>query len=358
MLFKAFRDDVFAQSENDPCLFLKPKMVAFTYVDDCGIAAPTMNEIDGFVNRLRNRRFELTNEGDFSAYLGIKFHGDPKTQTITMTQPGLIKKVLATTGLEECNPNRAPSSQAGFGADPNGPPIREPRSYSSVVGMLLYLATNTRPDIAFAVSQEARFNSAPKQSHAAAVKMIVRYVKDTTTKGTIFKPTCTYKVDCYVDADFVGLHGRDPQEMPTSARYRTGYIMFFGGCLLLWKSKLQTKTALSTFHAEYVALAAAMRQLIVVQRVLQDLVACLPPKPKQPKIHATVHKDNASAYALANNQRLSDRSKSLNTKYHFFWEWINDGMASVVKCSTDKQQADYMTKGLVPEKSESNHQGW
>ena len=208
----------------------------------------------------------------------------------------------------------------------------------------------------------SRFNSAPKRSHAAAVKRIVRYLKGTTAKGTIFKPTGTYKVDYYVDADFARLHGHDPQEMPTSARSRTGYIMFFGGCLLLWKSKLQTETAaLSTFHGEYMALAAAMRQLIVVQRVLQDLVACLSLKPKQPKIHATVHKDNASAYALANNQRLSDWSKSLNTKYHFFWEWINGGMASMVKCSTDEQQADYMTKGLVPEKFEANRktsQGW
>ena len=278
-----------------------------------------------------------------------------------MTQPGLIKKILVTTGLEECNPNRAPSYQEGLGADPNGPPSKEPWSYSSVVGMLLYLATNTRPDIAFAVSQVSRFNSAPKESHAAAVKMIVRYLKGTTTKGTIFKPTGTYKVDCYVDADFAGLHGRDPQEMPTSAHSRTGYIMFFGGCPLLWKSKLQTETALSTFHTEYVALAAAMRQLIVVQWVLQDVVACLSLRPKQPKIHATVHKDNTSAHALANNQRLSDRSKSLNTKYHFFWEWINDGMASVVKCTTDEQKANYMTKRHVPENFESNQkksQGW
>ena len=105
-----------------------------------------------------------------------------------------------------------------------------------------------------------------------------------------------------MDADFAGLHGCEPQEMPTSAHSRTGYIMFFGGCPLLWKSKLQTETALSTFHAEYVALAAAMSQLIVVQQVLQDLVACLSLKPKQPKIHATVHEDNASAHALANNQ--------------------------------------------------------
>ena len=164
-----------------------------------------------------------------------------------------------------------------------------------------------------------------------------------------------------MDADFAGLHGRDPQEMPTSARSHTSYIMFFGGCQHLWKSKLQTETALSTFHAEYMALVTAMRQLIVVQWALQDIVACLLLKPKQPKIHATVHEDNASVHALANNQRLSDGSISLNTKYYFFWEWINDGMASMVKCSTDEQQADYMTKGLIPEKFEANRkktQGW
>ena len=137
MLFKAFRDDGFAQSENDPCLFLKPNLVAFVYMDDCGIATPTMKEIDSFVDRLQKREFELTEKGDFSAYLGINFHRDPKMQTVTMTQLGLIKKILATTGLEECNPNQGPSAQAGLGADPDGPPSKEPCSYSSVVGMLL-----------------------------------------------------------------------------------------------------------------------------------------------------------------------------------------------------------------------------
>ena len=36
-------------------------------------------------------------------------------------------------------------------------PMTEPWSYPSIIGMLLYLSTNTCPDIAFAVSQAARF---------------------------------------------------------------------------------------------------------------------------------------------------------------------------------------------------------
>ena len=53
--------------------------------------------------------------------------------------------------------------------DPEGPPIKEAWKYSSVVGMLLYLSTNTRPDIAFAVSQVAWFNSKPMQSHTSGI---------------------------------------------------------------------------------------------------------------------------------------------------------------------------------------------
>jgi hypothetical protein len=52
----------------------------------------------------------------------------------------------------------------------------------SIVRMMLYLSTNTRPDIAFAVNQFAHFSHNPKKSHATAVKMIVRYLL-----GSIFQ---------------------------------------------------------------------------------------------------------------------------------------------------------------------------
>ena len=144
-----------------------------------------------------------------------------------MTQPRLIKKVIEATGIKLCSANKTPSSQATLGLDPEGPPIKEAWKYSSVVGMLIYLSTNTRPDIAFAFSQVAWFNSNPKQSHESAVKMIIRYLSVTSDKGMIFTPTTDFKVNCYVDADFTGLHGREPQDLSASAHSHTEYIMFF-----------------------------------------------------------------------------------------------------------------------------------
>jgi hypothetical protein len=85
----------------------------------------------------------LTKEGSFSEFLGIKFDEDTKKGTITLTQRGIIKKVITATGLEECKPNWTPALTLALGMDPDGPPMQETWSYPSIVGMLLYLATNT-----------------------------------------------------------------------------------------------------------------------------------------------------------------------------------------------------------------------
>jgi hypothetical protein len=113
-----------------------------------------------------------------------------------MTQTGLIKKIITTTKMENCNPNWVPATKEALGIDPEGEPMEEDWSYPSVVGMLLYLSTNTRPDIPFAASQVARFNHNPKKSHATAIKMIVQYLVHTSDKGTIAKPTGSLLIDC------------------------------------------------------------------------------------------------------------------------------------------------------------------
>ena len=264
-LRNALLKDGFKQCDYDPCLWLKPNMIIFLYEDDCRVAAPNQKDIDNFVEWLNKAGFKLTQDGDFGEYLGIKFNVNSQDNTITMTQPGLIQKVIEATGMSDCNPNRTPVAQVCLGSDVDGPPMKEKWSYPLLVGMLLYLSTNTRPDITYVVSEVVRFCSNPKQSHASAIKMIVRYLAGTADKGTIFTPNDNFKIDCYVDADFAGLHGQESENNPLRARSRTGYILFFCGCPLLWKSQLQSEMALSTFHAEYVVLSMAMRQLIVVQ---------------------------------------------------------------------------------------------
>ena len=113
-----------------------------------------------------------------------------------MVQSGLITKIMHATDMEKCNPNKVPALKASLGSDPDGEPMEEDWNYRSVVGMLLYLSTNTRPDIAYAVSQVARFGHNPKKSHATAVKMIVRYLAG-TEQGSYLHETQIFHFDLF-----------------------------------------------------------------------------------------------------------------------------------------------------------------
>lgn len=350
------------QSKFDSCLFYGPGILFGCFVDDGAIVAKSPSVVAEFIAKLKAMGFELTQEDSLCEYLGIKLVRDNKKRTFTLTQQGLIDKVIAATGLQSCNPNHLPAAQVALGSDPDGQPIQEKWSYSSIVGMLLYLSTNTRPDIAYAVSQVARFNSAPKQSHAIAVKTIVRYLKGTRDQGTVIRPTGRLTLDLFVDADFCGLHKREPDHLPDSVRSRTGYVILLAGCPLIWKSQLQTEISLSTLEAEYSALSYALKTLLPLKRILAEAVEMLqlPPSTKT-SIRARVMEDNQGCYYLATNQRLTNRTKYFLVKYHWFWSHFNRGEFEVFKVDTEDQNADYMTKGLPRESFERNRravQGW
>jgi hypothetical protein len=142
----------------------------------------------------RNLKFEVLHlhvKAVSLTFLVLSLRADTKTGTLTLTQKGLINKILEAAQMTDCKPNWTPAPLSALGIDPDGTPMSETWSYRSIIGMLLYLSTNTRPDITFAVSQVARFSHAPKHSHATAVKMILRYLKRTMDFGMTVHPTGT-----------------------------------------------------------------------------------------------------------------------------------------------------------------------
>ena len=112
-------------------------------------------------------------------------------------------------------------------------------SYASVIGMMFYLASNTRPDISFAVHQCYYFTHNANESHETAVKRIRRYLQGTKDNGLVLNPYKKLVVDCYADADFAGLWGHEDPQDPICARIRTGFVVTFDNSYLLWVSKLQ-----------------------------------------------------------------------------------------------------------------------
>ena len=232
--------------------------------------------------------------------------------------------------------------------------------------MLLYLSTNTRPDIAFAVSQVCRFNKDPRVSHAKAVKMIVRYLKRTSEMGTIIRFTNELNLVCFADADFAGLFGREEPRSDDAARSRGAYIISIGGILVTWRSWLMPAKCLGTLEAEYQCLSAAMVQMIALKTLLAEVCDVLELPALRSTISGTVWEDNQGAVYLATNQRITNRTKYFLVKWHHFWDHVSqnngkDGKFEIKKVGTHDQRADYLTKGLPRETYEhirELNQGW
>ena len=70
-----------------------------------------------------------------------------------MTQIGLINRIIEALGCENLPGKKTPAEYGALGTDKNGDPPQESFSYSSVIGMLQYLHTHTRPNLTLAVSQ-------------------------------------------------------------------------------------------------------------------------------------------------------------------------------------------------------------
>ena len=194
-------------------------------------------------------------------------------------QTGLIRKALEATGMEHSNGLPTPTKvDAHLVTDANGSEAKRywPNSYAYVIEMMLYLASNTRPDISFAVHQCARFTHNTKASHNTSVKSICRYLKGTKKNILVFNPSKKLVVDCYADAYFARLWGHENLQDPICAMSRTVFVVTFANCPLLWVSKLQTEIALSTLHYEYVVLSHSIRALIPLKSLIKEVIDNLP----------------------------------------------------------------------------------
>ena len=231
----------FEASLSDPCLFIHKTLpiMVLNYCDDQIWLSPSDSSIEEYVKKLAALGYDLTLEpsGDMFGFLGFDFKR--VDSSIELTQVGLIKKTIKYPGMESAKSLPTPALKEPLGTDPQGEPFNEKWNYAAAIGMLLYLSSNTRPDIQFAVHQAARFTHAPRKSHGQAVKRIVRYLVGTADKGTKFIPNLTEGLDCYVDADFAGLYGYEDEQDPVSVKSRTGFTLTLFGCPVIWSSKLQ-----------------------------------------------------------------------------------------------------------------------
>jgi hypothetical protein len=105
--------------------------------------------------------------------------------------------------------------------------------------------------------------------HEKAVKRIARYLLSSSDTGIHYKPDKSRGLEVYVDADFAGGWSSGDYHNPECVLSRTGYVIMYAGCPIMWSSKLQTEITLSTTETEYIALSQSMRETLPFMNLMQ-----------------------------------------------------------------------------------------
>lgn len=230
-----------------------------------------------------------------------------------------------------CNPVHVPMEpRLKLSKVSSNPPV-DTTLYRSIVGSLRYLV-HTRPDITFAVGYVSRFMESPTTEHWSAVKHILRYIAGTLNYGCRYgRNIAEAKLVGYSDADMAG----DIDDRKST----TGVVFLLGGSPVSWQSQKQKVVALSSCEAEYIAATTAACQGVWLAQLLGDMLG-------KEAGSATLLVDNKSAIQLCRNPVFHDRSKHIETRYHFIRQCVEGGKIAVDYIHTDEQLADILTKAL------------
>jgi len=223
-----------------------------------------------------------------------------------MGQPAYVERVLKKYGMQDA---RSVSTPVDLGTKltnfADGDEIFYHSVYQSAVGSLLYLLTGMRPNIAFAVSNVAKFSSNPTSKHWKAVKRILRYLKGTAGLGLLYLASNTDELHGYSDSDWAG----DLDDRKSIS----GYLFRLSGAPISWRSTKQTSVALSTAEAEYVSPSSATQEVMWLQRLTSELK-------NEPTKATVLYEDNQSAIAMARNTQFHGRTKHIAIRHHFIRE--------------------------------------
>ena len=110
---------------------------------------------------------------------------------------------------------------------------------------------------------------------------------------------------------------------------------------------MQSLIALSTTEAEYIALSSALREVIAIMHLMEELRTWkLLPLLTAPSIKCKVFEDNRSCIEIATNHRTRARTKHLSVRLHHFWDYVTTARLDIQHVSTKNQLADIFTKPL------------
>ncbi|MBW0461178.1 hypothetical protein O181_000893 [Austropuccinia psidii MF-1] len=178
--------------------------------------------------------------GDIQYFLGLKVTRDQSCWIINLYQELYIQNLLIDFGMEDCRPVSTPQVPSSRFAPI--PTTSASINYQRAMGLLNYLVSCTRLDVAYTASCLAQFLNNPRKEHEMVFKNVLGYLKGTKIWGLSLVPSQDNSIiKAYCDADWGS--NFDLQSF-------SGSCVFLYG-LISWKKLKKDIVTLSSTEAEY-----------------------------------------------------------------------------------------------------------
>jgi hypothetical protein len=259
---KFFENIGLKATHSDPNLFIGNGVYILLYVDDMLIIGNRGN-IDAVKSKIKtkwNCKDVNSRTPHSFIFVGFQVDRERKAKSITIHQELYITKLLEQFKMDKANPTATPlptgtvlkpvdqSESSDELLDPMGIIL-----YRQIVGSVIYLSNCTRPDIAYAVGQLARFMATPSIFHLKMAKHLLRYLRGSPRLGPTYKigpEKGEYSV--FSDATW----GTESDRVSFQ-----GWITIRTGGAISWAAQRQRSTALSSMEAEFMSACDASREI-------------------------------------------------------------------------------------------------
>lgn len=311
------------QINNDFCYII-------VYVDDLLVACPNLNQIQDIENTL-TFHFKINNLGQIKNYLGMEVTKD-ESGNFELCQSKYILNTATDFGLMDAKEAKTPL-EVNYGKSNESTELENNTKYRRLIGRLLYLSVNSRPDISASVSILAQKVSKPTSEDWNQVKRVVRYLKS-TCKMKLKLSNIQYKnfsMFCYADATWAD----DRQDRKSNS----GRIIFLNDGTVSWSCQKQKMVSASTCEAEFISVSEAAKEIKWLRQLLEEM---------HEKIESptTIYEDNQGCIELVRDSKFSYRTKHIDTRYKMIRDYARKKIIELVYCPTDEMFADLLTKPL------------
>ena len=227
-------------------------MILILYVDDLLLLGEDLSKIED-IKRQLGKLYQMKDLGPTPSYLGIRITRDWNTRAIWIDQQAYIENALKKFELQDANSTKTPLP-AGIHLEKSEEPVALDTKtyYQQIIGMLIYAAICTRPNITFVATRLSRFNNNPTQEHIKYAKYVLRYLKGTKE--------LKIKYDGASDARLIRYSDSDWGENRDDHHSTSGHVFLMANDAISWASQRQKTVALSVGEAECMELASTGRQ--------------------------------------------------------------------------------------------------